>query len=145
MLGALFAKREVRKGFKAMMRHDADKLMGMIHDDGVLEFPGSTVLAGRYEGKEAFRAWFERWFERMPEIRFTLNHVSVEKIFALGATNTLYVEWDLEERDHDGNSYQLSGVTAFDVVGGKAKRVKEYIFDPTVLEARWPEKGADVG
>ncbi len=54
MLGALFAKREVRKGFKAMMRHDADTLMGMIHDDGVLEFPGSTVLAGRYEGKEAF-------------------------------------------------------------------------------------------
>ncbi len=58
-------------------------------------------------------------------------------------TSELVRYW-LEERDHDGNSYQLKGVTAFDVVGGKAKRVKEYIFDPTVLDARWPEKGADL-
>src|SRR3990172_10084474 len=129
MLGAILAKREVRKAFDALARHDADTVLGMFHDDGVFEFPGETVLGGRFQGKEAIGAWFERWFERMPVIRFTLNHVSVENIFAMGATNTVHVEWDLEESDNDGNAYRLTGVTAFHVVGGKAKHIKDYIFD----------------
>lgn len=140
MLGAVLAKREVRKGFKAIDQHDLETLMDMFHDDAVFEFPGDTIAGGRYEGKEAIRAWFERWYERIPKSRFTLRHISVENIFALGASNVAHAEWNVEETDQDGNTYDLTGVTAFEVEGGKARFVKDYIFDQDVLAEIWSPK-----
>ncbi len=142
MLGAVLAKREVRKGFDAINRRDLDALLNMFADDGAFEFPTDTVLGGRHQGSEAIRAWFEYWFDRLPEIHFTVRHVSVDNIFAMGATNTVHAEWDLEVTNTEGNSYHLSGVTAFHVEGGKAKLVKDYIFDQDVLSAIWPRKEA---
>jgi ketosteroid isomerase-like protein len=142
MLGAILAKREVHKGFDALDRHDLETLMGMFHDDGVFEFPSDTIMGGRFEGKEAIRSWFERWYERIPKSQFTLRHISVENIFALGATNVAHAEWEVAETDHDGNTFHMTGVTAFEVVGGKARYVKDYIFDQDVLAQIWPSKAA---
>jgi ketosteroid isomerase-like protein len=138
MLGAVLAKGEVRKGFDALNRHDLDTLMDMFHDDGVFEFPSDTSMGGRFEGKEAIRAWFERWYEKLPTNRFTLRHVTVENIFALGATNVVHAEWEDEETDEEGNTYFMTGITAFEVEGGKARYVKDYIFDQDVLAEIWP-------
>ena len=138
MLGALLAKREVRKGFDALNRHDLDTLLAMFHHDGVFEFPSDTIVGGRYQGREAIRAWFERWYERLPESRFTLRHISVENIFALGATNVAHAEWEDEETDEEGRTYHMTGVTSFEVEGGKARLVKDYIFDQEVLAEIWP-------
>ncbi len=142
MLGAMLAQRQVRKAFDAMGRHDVEAVVAMFHDDGLFEFPGDTVVGGRFHGKEEIRAWFQRFFDRMPVIQFTVRHVSVAHIFAFGATNVLHVEWSLKVSDSVGHSYQLTGVTAFDAVGGKARTVKEYIFDQDVLASIWPRKHA---
>jgi ketosteroid isomerase-like protein len=139
MLGAILAKQEVRKGFDAINRHDLETLLGMFADDGAFEFPSGTVLGGRHEGP-AVRAWFERWFERMPKIHFTVNHVLVDNIFAMGPTNVVHAEWDLDETDQEGNTYHLTGVTAFQIEGGKAKLIKDYIFDQEIVSAIWPRK-----
>jgi len=145
MLGAVLAKREIAKGFAAISRHDLDTVVGMFHEDGVFEFPGHTVLGGRFQGKEEIRAWFRRWFDRMPEIRFTLRHVSVDRIFAFGATNAVHAEWDLDETDQEGRTYHLTGVTAFEVQGGKARRVKDYIFEQDLLGSISPPKAESAG
>ena len=142
MLGAVLAKREIRKAFEALNRQDLKTVMSMFTDDGVFEFPTDTVLGGRHEGPEAIRAWFERWFDRMPEIHFTVNHISVDNIFAVGATNVAHAEWDLEETDREGNTYRLTGVTAFQVEGGKARHIKDYIFDQDLLSEIWPKAAA---
>ncbi len=144
MLGAVLAQREVRKAFDAMNRHDVEALVASYHEDGEFEFPGDTIMSGRFRGREAIRGWFERWFARM-QIRFTLRQVSVENIFAFGGTNVLHVEWDVEETDREGHVYHMTGVTAFDIVGGKARRVKDYIFDQDVLASIWPRKSPVVG
>jgi ketosteroid isomerase-like protein len=140
MLGAILAKREVAKGYEAIGRHDLDTLMAMFHDDAVFEFPTGTVLGGSFRGHEEIREWFERWFDAMPQISFTLRHVSVENIFAMGPTNVLHVEWDLDETDTAGRRYHLTGVGAFEIEGGKARRVKDYIFDQGVVEQVWPSR-----
>ncbi len=140
MLGAILAQRAVRNAFDAIGRHDVEALVAMFDEDGVFEFPGNTVVAGQFRGKEVIRAWFQRFFDRMPVIQFTLRHVSVANIFALGATNVLHVEWSVKETDREGHSYQLTGVTAFDVGGGKARKVRDYIFDQDVLASIWPSK-----
>lgn len=142
VIGAVLAKREVRKGFEAINRHDLDALLGMFSVDSVWEFPAGTVLGGRHEGTDAVREWFGYWFERMPEIHFTLSHVAVENIFAMGSTNVVYVEWDLDETDTDGTPHHLTGITAFDIVHGKVKRGKDYIFEQEVLAAMYPPEKA---
>lgn len=73
----------------------------------------------------------------MPEIRFTLHHVTVENILAMGGTNVVLAEWDLDEKDGDGNPYHFTGVTAFDIQGGKAVYAKDYIFEQDRLATIW--------
>lgn len=138
MLGAILAKRAVAKAFDAIDRHDTLAVVGMFREDGTFEFPGHSALSGCFKGQEAIQAWFERWFQRMPQIHFTLRHISVEDIFALSGTNTVHVEWDLDEADQAGRRYHITGVTAFDVVGGKARSVKDYIFDQDLVTSIWP-------
>jgi ketosteroid isomerase-like protein len=140
MLGAILAKREVRKGFDAINRHDLETVLSMFTDDAAFVFPTGTVVGGRHEGPEARRAWFTQWFDRMPEIHFTLRHVTVDNIFAMGATNVVHAEWDLDEADQEGNTYHVTGVTAFQIEGGKAKLIKDYIFDQDIVSAVWPRK-----
>lgn len=142
MIGAFITKHQVRKGFSAINRHDLDTLMGLFAESAVFEFPTGTVLGGRHQGEVAIRAWFARWFERMPKIQFTLTHVSLESPLTMGASNVAHAEWELNETDLEGNSYRLTGVTAFRVEGGKATYVKDYIFDQDVLEMIWGEKAA---
>ena len=145
MLGAIIAKREVRKAFDRINRQDLDAVVGMFTDDGVFEFPAGTILGGRHEGREAVQAWFDRWFTRMTSIHFTLKRVAAAKPFALGASNVIYAEWDLEETTREGTTHRLSGMTALNVEGGKAKLVKDYIFDQNVIADIWSQEKEQVG
>ena len=142
MIGAVMTKRAVAQSYDAISRQDLDALQGMFHEDAVLEFPGDTVMSGRFEGWEAIRGWFDRWFKMSPETRFTPRHVLVENIFALGASNVVHVEWDLDEVTRKGDHNHLTGVTTFDIDGGKGRQVVIYIYDPSVLASMWPPKRA---
>ena len=137
MLGAVLARRAARSGFAALNRQDVGAVVDMFADDGVFEFPGHSAIAGRFAGKEAVRQWFTEWFGAM-QVHFTLKHISVEHIFALGASNTVHVEWELEEVNRAGQRFHLTGVTALHVRGGKAVLVRDYIPDQDVLERAWP-------
>ena len=142
MIGAVMTKRAVAQSYDAISRQDLDALQGMFHEDAVLEFPGDTVMSGRFEGWEAIRGWFDRWFKMSPETRFTPRHVLVENIFALGASNVVHVEWDLDEVTRQGDHNHLTGVTTFGIDGGKGRQVVIYIYDPSVLASMWPPKRA---
>lgn len=137
MIGAFLAKKAARDAFAAMNRHDLDAFMAGWGRNAVFEFPGSSVLAGRYQGTAEIRAWFQRWWDRFPTTRFTLRSVSVDQIMALGGTNTIHVEWDLDETDHDGRNFHVSGVTALRARAGKVDEVRDYIFNPEVIAEAW--------
>lgn len=119
MVGALLMKRAVAKGYAAVDRQDLDAIADQFHEDAVFEFPGQTMMSGRYEGRPAIRAWFERWFAAMPETRFALRHVSVVNPFAVTASNVVHAEWDLDEVDREGHRYHITGVTTWVVERGK--------------------------
>lgn len=74
----------------------------------------------------------------MERIRFHLKHVCVDAPFALGASNTVAVEWDVEETDVDGVTYRMSGVTVIEGRRGKVVRAREYVFEQDVLARAWP-------
>jgi ketosteroid isomerase-like protein len=78
----------------------------------------------------------------MPETRFTVRHTAVENIFALGLTNSTYVEWELDQVDRSGKHYHVTGVTAFHVKSGKIRHGRDYIFDQDVEATAYPRKEA---
>ena len=137
MIGAFLAKKAALDAFAAMNRHDLDRFMDAWGDDPELEFPGDSVLGGRYRGRGEIRDWFARWWDRFPQTEFTIRSISVEDILALGGTNTIHVEWDLRETDRAGRTFELSGVTALRARGGKVQSVRDYLLDPAVVAEAW--------
>jgi uncharacterized protein len=142
MLGALLARHAGREAFDAMNRMEVDALLEDWADDAVFEYPGRSTLAGRFEGKEAIRDWFVQRFARLQRVHYTLVHVSVAELFALGGTNTLLVEWLLTEERPDGTVSHLSGVTSAHLHAGKVVQVRDYVFEQDLLEATWGTSAA---
>lgn len=141
MIGAILLKRAADDGFAEANRHNIDALLERYHDDAVFEFPGETVISGLHVGLAAIRAFYEQWFEHMPETRFTVQHTAVEDIFALTGTNNGYVEWEVDQTDRKGKKYHATGITRFRVEGGKIRHAKDYIFDQDVVATAYPHKG----
>jgi len=129
-----------RSGFDTLNRHDLAKSMAGWSEDGTWIFPGNIPISGETKGKKAIEAAFAKWMERFPKINFTIKEIFVSNIFALGATNNIAVEWDIEEADREGKEFHNSGVTIIRVKGGKVVAIKEYIFDADSLEEAWGKK-----
>lgn len=144
MIGAVLAKRAAARGYVMLSCRDLDAIAKSFHEDAVWEYPGETVLGGRVVGRAAIREWFRTYFDLMPETKFTVRHAAVENIFALGPTNSSYVEYELDQVDRSGKHYHVTGVTAFHVIGGKIRHAKDYIFDQDVEAIAYPSRDAEV-
>ncbi len=139
MIGAIMAKRKIRSSFDCLNRRDLDAFMANWHEEGRLIHPGNLSISGEIEGKEAVREWFQRFLDRFPGLKFTLNNVCVQNIFALGGTNVVTVEWELVVTDEEGKEYRNSGVNVINLRGGKAVLVRDYIFDIELHRSAWGE------
>lgn len=144
MIFAMLVKRAAAQGYVTLNRRDLDAIAASFHEDAVWEYPGESVLGGRVVGRAAIREWFRRYFELMPESRFTVRHTAVEDIFALGLTNSSYVEYELDQVDRRGKHYHVTGVTAFHATRGKIRHAKDYVFDQDVEATAYPPKDTSV-
>lgn len=95
-------------------------------------------MSGRVEGKQQVVSWFGRWFDRLERVHFVPRHVCVERIFALGGTNTVVVEWEAEITPVGRAAYRATGVTAFEARRGKVVRIADYIFEQEQLALAYP-------
>ncbi len=138
MLGAVLAQRAAAQGFQAINRRDLETVLGAFADDAVLIVPSRTVMGGRFEGKPAIEAWYDRWLHRMNKVRFIVNNVGVCDLGAVGRSNTVMVEWELDEVDTQGQEFHFTGVSVFDIVGGEITRQHEYIFEQDQMRQAWP-------
>lgn len=138
MLGAVIAQRLVARGFDAINQRELGTIMSSFADDAVLIVPSRTVMGGRFEGKAAIEAWYDRWMHRMNYVHFTVRNVGVCSLGALGPSNTVMVEWELDEVDTQGEAYRFTGVSVFDIARGKIARQQEYIFEQDQMRQIWP-------
>jgi len=139
MIGAVIAKRLAGSGFDALNRHDLTKFMAAWAEDATFTYPGNVSMSGETKGKKAIEAWFAKMMEQFPKIDFTVKEVFVSNIFALGATNSIAVEWDITETNREGKEFRNSGVTTIRVKGGKVVAVRDYISNTDILREAWGE------
>ncbi|HUI55587.1 MAG TPA: nuclear transport factor 2 family protein [Bryobacteraceae bacterium] len=129
MIGALVARRALVKAFDALNHHDLTKFMSAWRDDGAFIYPGDIPESGAFKGRNAVEAWFRRFFEQFPEIRFNLRDVCVRNLFDLSGTNVVAVHWDLHLTNREGREGHNSGVTVVSIEHGRVYLVKDFIFD----------------
>jgi ketosteroid isomerase-like protein len=139
MIGAIIVKSKVRSAFAALNRRDLPAFLSGWAEDATFIYPGNLSASGKLEGKKAIEGWFRKYLEQFPTLKFTLKNVSVQNIFALGGTNVVAVEWDINLTNREGKDFQNSGVTIISVKKGRVILVCDYIFDTEVLKRAWGE------
>jgi ketosteroid isomerase-like protein len=103
----------------AFNRHDVDAVMGAMSDDCIFENTSPPPDGTRYEGHDAVRAYWERFFGNSPTARF-----DAEEIFATG--DRCVVRW-VYRKMKDGKPWHLRGVDVFRVREGKVAEKLSYV------------------
>lgn len=129
MLGAWLAIRGVRATYERLNRRDLDGFLAAWSDEATFEFPGDIAASGRFAGKAAVRAWFERFLETFPELRFTISSVAVARPAALGGANEVAAHWTIDLGNRAGVRNRNTGVTEIVLRGGRVLSAKDYVFD----------------
>jgi ketosteroid isomerase-like protein len=151
MIGALIARSRSPAFYEAMNRRDLERLLAALDDDVTFVYPGDVTASGTHTGKPAIRAWFERFFEQFPWIRFTVKQVAVANLFDMRGNNTVATHWEVDVTNRDGVRGHTSGVTIATLRRAKGRHIQDFIFDtgprfrevwgetaPNQRRRRWP-------
>jgi ketosteroid isomerase-like protein len=127
MIGAILARNAVKSGFDALNERNLDKFMKAWADQSVWIFPGNLSVSGKFTGKDNVRKWFEHFQEQFPQRKFTLKHLGVGSIFALGGNNVITAYWELELTNNTGMKFHNSGVTLLSIKGAKVVKGEDFL------------------
>jgi ketosteroid isomerase-like protein len=105
---------------EAFGRHDVTGVMDAMTDDCVFENTCPPPDGERFEGKEAVRSLWERFFSSSPDSRFT-----AEEVFATG--DRCVVRWRYDWEKSDGAPGHVRGVDIFRVRAGKVAEKLAYV------------------
>lgn len=127
MIGAIIARKSVKSGFDALNDRNIDKFMKAWADHSIWIYPGNLSVSGKFIGKDNVRKWFEHFEEQFPQMKFTLKHLGVGSILALGGNNVITAYWDLELTNKTGMKSQNSGVTLLTIKGAKVVQGEDFL------------------
>ncbi|MGZ4913214.1 MAG: nuclear transport factor 2 family protein [Halobacteriota archaeon] len=129
MIGAFLVKKGIADAYKALNQHDMSRWLSHLSDDVTLMYPGEVPQSGTYKGKSAVEGFMRNFFDQFPRIQFDIQNICVQNIFDFTGTNVAVAHWNLQMTNRDGVEGTNSGVIVLDLKGGKAFRIKEFIFD----------------
>jgi ketosteroid isomerase-like protein len=128
MIAGLIIKKKIKEGFEALNQHDLPKAISSWRDDGTLIYPGEVPGNGTFKGKAAIEGWLRQYFDQFPSIHIDIKDIYVKSIFGL-RTNTAVIHWDVQFTNRDGRAGKNSGVSVFEIKGGKLFCSKDFPFD----------------
>jgi ketosteroid isomerase-like protein len=103
----------------AINQHDIEALMAVFSADCVFENTAPSPDGGRFEGQDAVRGFWARWFAWNPGARF-----DTEEIFATG--DRCVVRW-VYRKTRNGQPWHVRGVDLFRVRDGLVTEKLAYI------------------
>jgi ketosteroid isomerase-like protein len=130
-------EQRAQRSMEAMNRKDLAAVMAPWADGGVFELAGHTTLSGRYEGKAAIEGLFRRIFQGLDAIRITVKHVALVNPVGFTYNNTIFIEYGVDETSPDGVTIHDERIAVTEYRHGKVVSMREWAFDPTIIEAIW--------
>lgn len=127
----------MQRAADALGRRDLAAVMKPWAEDGVFELAGHTTMSGRYVGRAAIEGLFRRLFEGTTELRMTIRHVALANPVGLTRNNTIYVESEVVETGTNGVTVRDERIAVYTWRGGQLVSVREWAFDPTLMEPIW--------
>jgi ketosteroid isomerase-like protein len=127
MIGAIIAKQAIKSGFDALNNGNLDKFMEAWSDNCIWIYPGKVTAGGRFTGKAEVTNWFEKFIQQFPQRKFTLTHIGIGNIFAMGGNNIVSALWDLELTNKDGVKITNAGVTVLTIKGSKIVHGEDFL------------------
>jgi len=137
MIGAYILKKMMGSGTDVMNERDVDKILTHWRDDAVMIYPGVTVVSGRSEGKVALQAFFRKFMEQFPEIKFSIKETYIKDMFAVGFSNSIASEFEVTYTNKHGETFENRGVTVIQIKNGKVQQIQDYYFDVEKLNQAW--------
>ncbi|MFC1523308.1 nuclear transport factor 2 family protein [Thermodesulfobacteriota bacterium] len=110
-------------------------------DNATFVYPGGLAVSGEIKGKKAIEAWFRKWRETFPDVKFTVKDIYLKKNWYIGTENVMAVHWEAAGTNKFGERVGTSGVAVINISGTKIVRVQDYIFDADRLKEFWSEPG----
>lgn len=140
MIGAIIAKQKTREKFAARNRGDIDTFLDNWAEDATFIFPGQSEMSGTFHGMSEIRPWFKQFRQQFPQVNFEIKQIFVGRIWAIGATNELAVQWNTTLWNQDNQKMQGQGVTIVHLQKGQLVLAHEFIFDlsPSFFQANQP-------
>ena len=127
----------VQHSMEAMNHKDLAAVMQPWADDAVFEFLGHTPISGRYEGKPAIEDFFRQVFDGLETLQINVKHAAFANPVGLTYNNTVYIEYDVRETTRAGVTISDERISVIDYRHGKVVSMREWAFDPTIVEAVW--------
>lgn len=109
----------VEKFNSAFNSHDVDAVMNAMTEDCVFENTNPQPDGTRFEGTNAVRAFWEKFFAANPDAFF-----EAEEIFASG--DRCVVRW-IYRKTKEGKPWHLRGVDIFKIRNGKVAEKLSYV------------------
>ncbi len=130
-------ERIAQRNMDAIARKDVGAIMRGWAEDGVLELAGHSSISRRYEGRPAIETFFRQLFDRMDALEITVVRCALTNPIGLTYANTVFVEYQIEETSRQGDVIRSRNIAEFEFHRGKVSHMREWWFDPTVLDAVW--------
>lgn len=105
---------------EAFNSHDLAGIAQLLDEDCVLETAGPPPEGDTLRGKGAVLAFWERFFQQMPEVR-----LEVEEVCGLGTRSLL--RWRRHWTDPAGRALHVRGVDIFKVLDGRICEQFSYV------------------
>jgi ketosteroid isomerase-like protein len=134
MIGAILARMGARHGWSRLRALDVDFFIRQLADDVVLECPGRTRLSGRFVGRHAVADWYRRYFDRLASLDHHLVHLTLDRPYAVGLTNTVVTEYEEVATLSDGRTLRGRAVDVTELRRGKVVASRTYIYDLHAFE-----------
>jgi ketosteroid isomerase-like protein len=140
MIGALMFKLMAGSAMDSLNSRDIPKLMKPWAEDAVFVYGGTTSMSGTYHGKQAATEFFHKFFDQFPKVHFKCTGVFIKNIFALGAANTVAIQWENVLINKNGERFENGGMNVTKVNWkAKAVHVQDFYIDAEKQKRAWGE------
>lgn len=131
----------VQRAMSALERKDVRAIMDGWSEGGVLTIGGHSSISRSYTGKAEIEAFFRGLVDRMSELHITVRRVAFANPLTLTYSNTVFVEYELDEVVADGSSLHGHCVATLEYRRGRVVAMREWWWDPSILETIWGPAG----